>query len=180
MSNTFLGNQRKVSPSLISNFKSLILGLFCYFNTNSIKCTLPLKCCRFHDVLHLWRLGLSFCTRVLNIWKPILRCQWPHPSMFFPHMMSSPDPVRMTTLFRVWRIIDLGYPVKAYFKNHTRAIKLPVPKIPTFQPVYKKMPPWQNGRYPVSESKSSIAAVWFLFVIQPTTYRDSTGYSTQP
>ncbi len=137
-------------------------------------------------------LQISWCAALVKTWTIILHPGFkylktypqmpmaPHPSMFFPHMMSSPDPVRMTTLFRVWRIIDLGYPVKAYFKNHTRAIKLPVPKIPTFQPVYKKMPPWQNGRYPVSESKSSIAAVWFLFVIQPTTYRDSTGYSTQP
>jgi len=38
-------------------------------------------------------------------------------------------------------------PQRPIFRNYTQAVKLPMPKIPTFQPVWRKIPSCQYDRY---------------------------------
>jgi len=52
------------------------------------------------------------------------------------------------------------------FKTSTRALRLSMPKIPTFQAVWRKISSWQYDRYPVPKSKSSVVAVWLLLDIK--------------
>lgn len=120
-----------------------------------------------------------------------------HPSMFCPHMLSRPGPVRMTTLIRLWRIIDPDLCASGALPGGGLFLRSRVvagseggettlentnslcPKSPIFSQFIAKfrLDNTTVSRYlnPIIIGCRSIGCLIFI----PNTYWDSTGYSTQ-
>ena len=104
------------------------------------------------------------------------RTRWPtsYPSMCFPHTTSNRFQYGwLHSSADLWRLRDPDYPAEAYFYNHTRAVRLPMPQILYFQPILAKYRLDNMTGICYQNSGSQLPQYYCCLISGPITYWDT-------